>query len=98
MKLADLFIAPHGRERRGQVFSELGLKLSSAQSAAEAARVIAGCADLIVATEGRGFWIVDALRHKPHPSHLNLDEALAGISPEDRAKAQQAARIWLGNR
>jgi len=27
-----------------------------------------------------------------------LDEALAALSPEDRAKAQQAARIWLGNR
>ena len=27
-----------------------------------------------------------------------LDEALAALSPEDRAKAQQAARIWLGNK
>lgn len=39
-------------ERRGQVFSELGLKLSSAQTAAEAARVIVGCAD--------GLWHWDA--------------------------------------
>ena len=27
-----------------------------------------------------------------------LDEALATLSPEDRAKAQEGARIWLGNK
>ena len=26
-----------------------------------------------------------------------LDEALAGLSPEDRAKAEEAARKWVGN-
>ena len=28
---------------------------------------------------------------------LELDEALASLSPEDRAKAQDAARKWIGN-
>jgi two-component system, NarL family, sensor histidine kinase UhpB len=37
----------HRAERRGQVFSELGLKLSSAQTATDAARVISGCADAL---------------------------------------------------
>jgi phosphoribosyl 1,2-cyclic phosphate phosphodiesterase len=32
-------------------------------------------------------WIVDALRHKPHPSHFSLDEALAWI---DRIKPKRA--------
>ena len=27
-----------------------------------------------------------------------LDEALAALSPEDRAKAQEAARRWLGGK
>ena len=27
---------------------------------------------------------------------LQLDEALAALSPEDRAKAQEAARKWIG--
>ena len=27
-----------------------------------------------------------------------LDEALAGLGPEDRAKAQEAARRWLGSK
>jgi len=27
-----------------------------------------------------------------------LDEALAELSPEDRAKAQEAARKWLGTK
>ena len=29
--------------------------------------------------EGLEVWIVDALRYRPHPSHFNLDEALASI-------------------
>jgi phosphoribosyl 1,2-cyclic phosphate phosphodiesterase len=33
----------------------------------------------IAALAGLDVWIVDALRHSPHPSHLNLEEALAWI-------------------
>ena len=33
----------------------------------------------IAALAGLDVWIVDALRHTPHPSHLNLEEALAWI-------------------
>lgn len=32
------------------------------------------------AMQGLDVWIVDALRHAPHPSHLNLDEALGWIA------------------
>ena len=31
-------------------------------------------------------------------SDLKLDEALAALSPEDRAKVQDAARKWLGTK
>jgi len=34
----------------------------------------------VAALAGLEVWIVDALRHKPHPSHLNLEEALAWIA------------------
>ena len=34
----------------------------------------------IPALAGLDVWIVDALRHTPHPSHLNLEEALAWIA------------------
>ena len=37
--------------------------------------------------EGLDVWIVDALRRAPHPSHLNLDEALYWI---DRMKPKRA--------
>ncbi len=37
--------------------------------------------------EGLDVWIVDALRKAPHPSHLNLDEALYWI---DRVKPKRA--------
>jgi len=36
---------------------------------------------------GLDVWIVDALRRAPHPSHLNLDEALYWI---DRIKPKRA--------
>jgi phosphoribosyl 1,2-cyclic phosphate phosphodiesterase len=36
-------------------------------------------ADSVAAMAGLDVWIVDALRKTPHPSHLNLDEALALI-------------------
>jgi phosphoribosyl 1,2-cyclic phosphate phosphodiesterase len=36
---------------------------------------------------GLDVWIVDALRRAPHPSHLNLDEALYWI---DRMKPKRA--------
>ncbi len=36
--------------------------------------------DSIAALAGLDVWIVDALRYTPHPSHLNLEEALAWIA------------------
>ena len=36
--------------------------------------------DSVAALAGLDIWIVDALRKTPHPSHFNLDEALAWIS------------------
>ncbi len=36
-------------------------------------------AESVAALAGIDTWIVDALRYKPHPSHLNLDQALAWI-------------------
>ena len=36
-------------------------------------------ADAVAALADLDVWIVDALRHKPHPSHFSLDEALAWI-------------------
>jgi phosphoribosyl 1,2-cyclic phosphate phosphodiesterase len=36
---------------------------------------------------GLDLWIVDALRHAPHPSHFNLEEALAWI---ERVKPKRA--------
>jgi phosphoribosyl 1,2-cyclic phosphate phosphodiesterase len=41
----------------------------------------------IAAMQGLDVWIVDALRRTPHPSHMNLDEALAWI---DRIKPKRA--------
>ena len=37
--------------------------------------------------EGLDIWIVDALRHKPHPSHFSLSETLEWIT---RMKPKQA--------
>jgi phosphoribosyl 1,2-cyclic phosphate phosphodiesterase len=36
---------------------------------------------------GLDLWIIDALRHRPHPSHFSLSEALAWI---ERTKPRQA--------
>ena len=44
--------------------------------------------------EGLKWHIVAKTAGKGDPA---LDEALASLSPEDRAKAQEAARKWLGN-
>lgn len=41
----------------------------------------------IAALSGLDVWIVDALRRTPHPSHLNLEEALAWI---ERLKPKRA--------
>lgn len=37
-------------------------------------------ADSVTALAGLDVWIVDALRKSPHPSHFNLDEALAWVA------------------
>ncbi len=44
-------------------------------------------AESLPAMAGLDLWIVDALRIAPHPSHLNLDEALAWI---ERVKPKRA--------
>ena len=44
--------------------------------------------------EGLKWHIVAKTAGKGDPE---LDETLAELSPEDRAKAQEAARKWLGN-
>jgi phosphoribosyl 1,2-cyclic phosphate phosphodiesterase len=44
-------------------------------------------ADSLAAMAGLDLWIVDALRKPPHPSHFNLDEALAWIA---RVKPKRA--------
>jgi phosphoribosyl 1,2-cyclic phosphate phosphodiesterase len=44
-------------------------------------------ADSLTALAGLDVWIVDALRKTPHPSHFNLDEALAWIG---RVKPKRA--------
>jgi phosphoribosyl 1,2-cyclic phosphate phosphodiesterase len=41
----------------------------------------------LAAMAGLEVWIVDALRHAPHPSHMNLDEALGWIG---RVKPKRA--------
>ena len=41
----------------------------------------------LAAMAGLDVWIVDALRRTPHPSHMNLDEALAWIA---RVKPKRA--------
>lgn len=41
----------------------------------------------LAAMAGLDVWIVDALRHTPHPSHMNLDEALGWIG---RVKPKRA--------
>ena len=43
--------------------------------------------DSLTALAGLNVWIVDALRKTPHPSHFNLDEALAWIG---RVKPKRA--------
>jgi hypothetical protein len=44
--------------------------------------------------EGLKWHIVAKTAGKGDPA---LDEALASLSPEDRAKAQEAARKWIGS-
>jgi phosphoribosyl 1,2-cyclic phosphate phosphodiesterase len=44
-------------------------------------------AESVAALAGLDLWIVDALRKTPHPSHFNLDEALAWI---DRLSPKRA--------
>ncbi len=41
----------------------------------------------MAALAGTDTWILDALRYRPHPSHLSVDEALAWI---DRIKPRRA--------
>jgi phosphoribosyl 1,2-cyclic phosphate phosphodiesterase len=43
--------------------------------------------DSVTALAGTEVWILDALRYRPHPSHLSVDEALAWI---DRIKPRRA--------
>jgi phosphoribosyl 1,2-cyclic phosphate phosphodiesterase len=51
-------------------------------------------ADSVAALAGLDVWIVDALRYKPHPSHLSVDETLAWI---ERLKPRRAILTNLHN-
>lgn len=44
--------------------------------------------------EGLDLWVVDALRHKPHPTHSHLDQTLKWI---DRAKPRRAVLTHMDN-
>jgi phosphoribosyl 1,2-cyclic phosphate phosphodiesterase len=43
--------------------------------------------ETVAALQGLDVWVVDALRYRPHPSHLSLDEALGWI---ERLKPRRA--------
>jgi phosphoribosyl 1,2-cyclic phosphate phosphodiesterase len=44
-------------------------------------------AESLVTLENLDIWILDCLRHRPHPTHLNLEQSLAWI---DRLKPRRA--------
>ena len=58
---------------------------TSPRSASASARLAYSCdlsglpPDSVSALEGLDVWIIDALRDKPHPSHLSVSEALDWI-------------------
>ena len=55
--------------------------------------LVSGLGAAVDKIEGLKWHIVAKTAGKGDPA---LDEALAGLSPEDRAKAEAAARRWLG--
>jgi len=51
-------------------------------------------ADMQTLFEGAGVWIVDALRHRPHPTHNHLDQTLGYI---DRVRPRRAILTHMDN-
>jgi phosphoribosyl 1,2-cyclic phosphate phosphodiesterase len=76
---------PHGRTTTfGYLFSRAGEKLAA---------YLSDCKELplpvIDALQGVDTLIIDALRRKEHPTHMNIDEALAA------AETVQPRRVWF---
>jgi phosphoribosyl 1,2-cyclic phosphate phosphodiesterase len=70
-------------QQHGDIAS-LGFRFGNVAYSADIKSLSEESLDLLAGLE---VWIVDALRHAPHPSHFNLDEAMAWIA---RVKPKRA--------
>ena len=71
----DIAITPF-RLEHGEI-DALGLRIGSVAYTPDLNRIPPESERFL---EGLDLWIIDALRHKPHPSHFSLSEALAAIA------------------